>query len=289
MPTYFLVGGPTAGGKSDYALSLAKKIDGEIINADSVQVYNALKILTAQPNDFEGIPHHLYGRLPPYDSLNAASWSNMAVALIKDCWSRHKVPIIVGGTGLYLQILTSGLSPIPQVFPEIRQEVLAIQKSLSKEDFYAFLKKQDPLAASRLHPHDSQRLSRALEVMLQTKVSIVTWQKKSLPLLSEPYEYHVILPKMEELEEKIHKRFIQMLDLGVVQEVENFLNLYELSALSPTLQKTVGLREIELYLKGDYSKQEMISQVILKTRQYAKRQITWFKKILEQKTTCQEK
>jgi tRNA dimethylallyltransferase len=279
FPYYILVGGPTASGKSEYALELCKKHQGEVINADSVQVYNCLKILTAQPQDYQGIAHHLYGEVSPYDSLNAALWCQMAVKKIQDCWMRKKVPIVVGGTGLYLQALTKGLSPIPVVPADIRKDVLKKQQSLSKEDFYDLLKSKDPKAALRLHPNDSQRLSRALEVMLSTNKSIVEWQEISTPFLREPFDYHVISLEKDLLHSRIHARVLKMLDLGVIEEVEAFISAVDVNKISATLRKTVGLEEIIEYLKGGLSKEALIELIALKTRQYAKRQQTWFQKV----------
>ncbi len=272
---FLILAGPTASGKSHLALELAKAWDGEIINADSMQVYKDLSILTARPQSCEQIvPHHLYGVLEAYENGSAAWWVEQTCSIIKDCIARGRFPIVVGGTGFYLLALTKGLSSIPDVNPSIREQVRK-QSIEHTNDFSEFVYNLDPLTRS-IRPTDTQRLSRALEVFLQTGISLITWQQvEPTPAHSYRYEYVVIESERIHLYDAINKRFQLMIENGAFEEVKKLVQL-DLSPTCPVM-KAIGVPEIIAYLEGNLTLQETIEQAQKNTRRYAKRQTTWFK------------
>jgi tRNA dimethylallyltransferase len=270
----YIIGGPTASGKSDYALDLANRIDGEIVNGDSMQVYSHLHVLTARPTETQDVPHHLYGVLTGNQIGSLGWWYDEACKVIQEIQARGKIPIVVGGTGLYLRALTQGLSPMPSIRDDIRQEARHLAHTLSEEDFYKLVIKEDPNILGMLHQNDTQRLTRALEVIRTTNQSITELQGQSQKLLDLSYEYIVLLPPREELYERINKRFIHMIEHGAIKEVEN-LRASNIDPESPIL-KAVGVPELISYLEGSLSLEEAINLGQQSTRRYAKRQITWF-------------
>jgi tRNA dimethylallyltransferase len=273
-PNITIIGGPTASGKSDYALDLAKKFDGEIINGDSMQLYNHLHILTARPTDTQNIPHHLYGVLSGNQISSLGWWYEEACKVIQDVLNRGKVPIVVGGTGLYLRALTQGISPVTSIPDTIRQECRYLAQTLSEEDFYALVNKEDPKIIGVLHQNDTQRLTRALEVIRATKQSLVETQGNAAKILDLNYQYKVLLPPREVLYQRINDRFVWMIEHGAVKEVEDLL-AQQIDPDSPIL-KAVGVPEITRYLQGQITLDEAIALGQQVTRRYAKRQITWF-------------
>ncbi|MGV8948625.1 MAG: tRNA (adenosine(37)-N6)-dimethylallyltransferase MiaA [Candidatus Paracaedibacter sp.] len=270
----YIIGGPTASGKSDYALNLAKQVDGEIINGDSMQLYSHLHILTARPTELYGIPHHLYGVLEGNQISSLGWWYEAACKVIQEVRSRGKVPIVVGGTGLYLRALTRGLSAVPDIPEPIRQETRHLAQTLSEEDFFALVALEDPKIKDVLHPHDTQRLTRALEVVRATHTSIQDCQGQPQKILEFEYQYFVLLPPRDVLYQRINDRFIWMVENGALREVEDLL-AQNINLESPIL-KAVGVPELTEYLKGDMSLEQAISQGQQSTRRYAKRQTTWF-------------
>ena len=276
---FLILAGPTASGKSGLAIELAEKLNGEIINADSMQVYKNLSILTARPLESE-IPHHLYGVLEAYESSSAAWWVNETCSLIKNCISRSKFPIVVGGTGLYLQALTQGLSPVPQIEPDIRQKVRDLNHEL-KEKFGEYVYGIDPLLRNYIRPSDPQRLCRALEVFLQTGHSITFWHGKLSPLHSYTYKYIVIETDRNQLYEQINIRFQLMIENGALEEVQNLRKLNILPN-SPVL-KAIGVPELSAYLDGDLTLEEAMQKAQTNSRHYAKRQMTWFRRQVSKK------
>jgi tRNA dimethylallyltransferase len=273
-PDVYIIGGPTASGKSDYALNLAKEIDGEIINGDSMQVYGHLHILTARPSDLHGIPHHLYGVLKGNEISSLGWWYEEACKAIQDIRKRGKVPVVVGGTGLYLRALTHGISPVPDIPDTIRQETRHLAESLSEEDFYALVVREDPKVEDVLHQNDTQRLTRALEVMRATHQSIQDCQGNDQKLLDISYQYTILMPARDILYQRINERFTWMVENGALQEVENLLR-QNIDSASPVL-KAVGVPELTDYLQGRTTLDEALSLGQQSTRRYAKRQITWF-------------
>jgi len=286
MAQVIILTGPTASGKSGLALQLAEALNGAILNADSMQVYRDLPILSAQPTsqDFSKAPHHLYSFLEPTDPYDASTWTEVTSTIITSLIQEKKVPIVVGGSGFYLKALLEGFSPIPSI-PALFRENL--RKEFLNKDPYGTLKEIDPSMATLLNPNDSQRILRALEVKLHTGMSLRDWQ--SLPCikkLSYPHKVIVLNPSKEDLERRVKARVLQMMELGVIKEVQNLvnLNLQETSMIF----KTLGYQQIKDFLLGKFSLNEMIQQVHIKTRQYAKRQRTWIRHQLTPDILLQE-
>lgn len=273
-PTPIIITGPTASGKSQAAIELALKVGGEIINADSMQLYDHLPILTACPSaeDHAIVPHHLYGILRDDQISSAGWWVQIVEKIISQIQGRGAIPIIVGGTGMYLQALTEGLSPIPDIPQNIRET--ARQKS-QEEDFFTHVCSLDPQVSKNLKAGDLQRLTRALEVILFTGKSLFEWQKESRIPSPYVYEKYVILPDRKELYDRINNRFNQMIERGAIDEVEALMNRPVLPA-SPIL-RAVGVEEITYYLQGHFSKDQMIKLGQQSSRHYAKRQLTWLR------------
>ncbi len=280
----FIIGGPTASGKSAYALDLAKRVDGEIINGDSMQLYRHLHILTARPTEMHGIPHHLYGILEGNQISSLGWWYAAACKVIQDVQSRGKTPIVVGGTGLYLRALTRGLSPVPEIPESIRQEARHLAQTLSEEDFFDLVTREDPKVKEVLHPNDTQRLTRALEVVRATHTSIQDCQGQPKKILDLEYQYFVLLPPRDVLYQRINDRFIWMVENGALKEVEDLLSK-NIDPDSPIL-KAVGVPELADYLKGHLPLDQAIALGQQSTRRYAKRQTTWFtRQVPEAKVT----
>ena len=268
-----ILAGPTASGMSALALRLAEQLDGVIINADSMQVYRGLEILTAQPTAAEQatIPHRLYGDRDPGQPSSAVDWCHAARAAITAAHTEGRRAIVVGGTGLYLKTLLEGLPPIPAIPPDVR----AATAALPTAELYAALSRHDPEGAARLKPTDRQRLQRALEVWQATGQPLVHWQAGPPDPL--PFLVHrvVLLPERQVLYDRINARFLQMLDAGAHAEVAA---LFE-QRLDPALpaMKAVGVPELAACLRGELSLADAISRAQQHSRHYAKRQYTWFR------------
>ena len=272
--TPIIITGPTASGKSQAALELALEIGGEIINADSMQLYEHLPVLTACPSlkDYETVPHHLYRILGDHKISTAGWWVETVETIIPQIQERGAVPIIVGGTGMYLQALTEGLSPILDIPKNIREA--ARQKS-QEEDFFTYVCSQDSQVAQRLEAGDIQRLTRALEVILSTGKSLFDWHKE--PRIPSPFTFkkYVLMPDRQELYDRINKRFIQMIEKGAIEEVKVLIKRSVLPDSS--ILRAVGVKEIKGYLQGILSKDQMIESGQQSSRHYAKRQLTWLR------------
>lgn len=279
-----LITGPTASGKSALALSLARQHDGVVINADSMQVYDVLRVLTARPSDDEmaGIPHHLYGHVDPRRSYSTGEWLRETSALLADLKDQGRMPVIVGGTGLYFKALTGGLSDMPEIPAEIREHWRSRLVTDGAGALHAVLVERDPEVADRLAVEDGQRVVRALEVLEATGQSITTFQDKAGPVVIDPLRARkiVVLPDRSVLHDRINKRFEMMLDQGAIEEVEALLSL-ELSPDMPAM-KAIGVSQIAAMLQGSLSKAEVIALSSAATRQYAKRQMTWFRNQMDQ-------
>lgn len=282
--TIHIVAGPTAGGKSAYALDLARKAgQAVIINADSLQIYNGLSLLTAQPSaeDKAAVPHRLYGHLNPNDASSAGNWRDLAMAEIEAVFEEGRVPIICGGTGLYIKALMEGLSPIPDIPDNVRAEVEALYARLGVPDFYDELERRDPVMAARFHPGHKARLMRAMEVLIATGKSLAEWQEA--PLEGPPdewaFEIHKIMPERDVLYERCNARFEIMLAQGALAQVEDFTARMASGDVKPgvPLSKALGYKELAAYLAGDISRDEAIARAQGETRRYAKRQATWFR------------
>lgn len=272
MNKILVVYGPTASGKTDYAICLAKAYNGIVINGDSIQQFSDLPLLTARPLEHEqqGISHHLYGYLSAYDQPNAMDWRTRAVDIIQKAWVDKQMPIVVGGTGLYLLSLLKGLSPIPEVPLPIKDFILNKQK---EPDFYKWAINQDPCLETLYHPNDVKRIGRAMCVFLATGKSITYFYQ--LPMI-DPYEAYTqkiyLSPPRALLCQRIEARFNNMITSGAIDEVKAIQHIPHHAPIFNTL----GAKEIDAYLKGAITYEQMHEQSIQKTRQYAKRQYTFF-------------
>ena len=271
-----LIYGPTASGKSKFAIKLAKKIDGEIINADSMQVYKELKILSARPftKEYDKIKHHYFGFKNAKKKFSTGEWLKLVNKKIIELKSKKKVPILVGGTGLYFKALTEGLVKIPNIPIKFRAKVRSLHKKLGSKDFFSRLIKLDPMVINQIRSTDTQRLMRAYEIKLFTKKSMYEWFKntKSDYEQRDFYKIYIDYPK-DKLIRKINVRVNEMIEKGAIKEVKKFMDLKVPKNM--TASKAIGINEIKDYLNKKVQISEVIEKISIKTRQYAKRQITW--------------
>ena len=271
-----LISGPTASGKSNFSIKLAKKINGEIINADSMQVYKELKILSARPNlkDYQNIKHHLYGFHSVKNNFSTGDWLKNAIKKIKEVRRRKKIPIFVGGTGLYFKALTEGLVSIPNIPIKYRNNIRDLQKKLEQKKFYQKLIKLDPNSKEKINSTDTQRSIRAYEVKQYTKKSLHDWFKNTKSYFEKEdfYKIYMDYPR-EELIQRIGKRTEQMIKIGAINEVKRFVKLKVRKDKS--VNKAIGIYEIKEYLEKRNDMSEVVEKISIKTRQYAKRQSTW--------------
>ena len=271
-----LIYGPTASGKSIFSVRLARKINGEIINADSMQVYKELEILSARPlkKDYKKIKHHLYGFISVKKNFSSGDWLKLVKKKILEINKRKKIPILVGGTGLYFKALTQGLVNIPNIPLKFRNKIRSLNKNIGSRNFYTKLLKLDPLVKNRINIHDTHRAIRAYEVKLYTKKSIYEWFKMTKSEFEENdfYKIHIDFPR-DRLIKRISERTIKMFKKGVIKEVEKFLKL-KVPNNKPA-NKAIGISEISDYLNENLQKPQVIEKISIKTRQYAKRQATW--------------
>ncbi len=275
-----IISGPTATGKTATALSVAKTFGAEIINADSMQVYRYLDIGTAKPTreEQQKVPHHLLDVVDPDDPYHAGRFQADADILISDLTSRQKLPLIVGGTGLYIRSLLYGLCDLPEIQPEIRRQVQNELKKDGVESLYQHLKKVDPLVAARLASRDQSRITRALEVYLSTGRSISYFQEQhrfSQPKYSFLYLY--LACARTNLRQRIADRVQQMMNHGFLAEIRGLLD----KGYSPELKslQSIGYRQLILHLQGVLSLDEALRLIVRDTRRYAKRQDTWFSRV----------
>ena len=272
----FLIYGPTASGKSEFAIKLAKKIKGEIINADSMQVYKELKILSARPfvKDYQKIKHHLYGFQSVKKTFSSGVWLKLINKKIVDIKKRKKIPIIVGGTGLYFKALTQGLVNIPKIPNEFREKVRSLHKTLGSKKFYLKLKEIDPLVKNYIDYSDTQRTIRAYEIKVFTQKSMYEWIKdtKSNYDQNDFYKIYIDFPR-NKLLKKINLRVVQMIKKGAIQEVKKFIKLKV--PKNKSANKAIGIKEIKDFINNQIQLDEVIERISIKTRQYAKRQSTW--------------
>jgi tRNA dimethylallyltransferase len=271
-----LISGPTASGKSNFAVKIAKKIKGEIINADSMQVYKKLKILTARPNlkDKKGIKHHLYGLIDLDKKFSTGDWLKKVIKKIKEIKKRKKIPILVGGTGLYFQSLINGLVEIPEIPIKFRNKIRAIHKKKGQKKFYKKLLQIDPKVKLKFDPNDSQRSIRAFEIKSFTNVSMYDWLDKTTSVFKEnEFLKLYINVERQELIKRINERVLLMVKKGAIREVQKFISLK--IKKDQTVNKVIGIDELTQYLKNKINLEQAIELISIKTRQYAKRQATW--------------
>ena len=274
-----LIAGPTASGKSALALELALSVGGIVINADSMQVYRDLRIITARPTDGEEarVPHRLYGHVDAAVNFSAGAWVADATRILEEALAEGRLPIFVGGTGLYFKALTAGLSAVPPIPAEIREGVRARLEHNGVEALHAELARRDPRAAERLNLRDRTRIARALEVVEATGRSLLDWHHEGQPPLLPKASFRAVFlaPERDELYARIDARFDAKLDAGALNEVER-LAARNLDPLLPAM-KAHGVPALIRHLRGELSLGEAATIGRADTRHYAKRQFTWFR------------
>ncbi len=271
-----LISGPTASGKSNFAIKIAKKINGEIVNADSMQVYKELRILTARPKktEYQNIKHHLYGFQSVKKSFSTGDWLKLVTKKIIAIKKRKKIPVIVGGTGLYFKALTNGLVKIPSIPIKFRNKIRSLQKKLGQKKFYKKLIKLDSLVEKKIKSTDIQRSIRAYEVKDYTKKSLVDWYVNTKSNFSDNdfIKIYIDFPRTILLD-NILIRTEKMIKSGAISEVKKFLNLKIKKDKTPN--KVIGIAEIRDFIRKKTTLNEVKEKITIKTRQYAKRQSTW--------------
>ena len=274
-----LIAGPTAGGKSALALALAEAAGGMIVNADSMQVYRDLRVLTARPaREEEAVaPHRLYGHIDAAVNFSAGAWVADAAKVLAEARAQNRLPIFTGGSGLYFKALTQGLSAVPPIPPEVREDVRARLQRDGVEALHAQLKQRDPASAERLKPRDRIRIARALEVVEATGRSLTDWHRDGLPPLLPPEAFIAVFlePERDELYARIDARFDAMLKAGALEEVAT-LAARRLDPLLPAM-KAHGVPALIRHLEGEITLEEAAVIGRADTRHYAKRQFTWFR------------
>lgn len=278
-PAAILIAGPTASGKSALALRLAEKLGGTIVNTDSMQVYRDLRIITARPSPAEEarVPHRLYGHVDAAENYSVGRWCRDVAEALAETVAQGRVPILVGGTGLYFKALTRGLAAVPPVPAEIRAQVRGRLQSEGVAPLYDELAKRDPVTAQRLMPNDRSRISRALEVVLATGRSLSDWHRDGQPALIDPERAAKVFITCErrQLVARIETRFAAMLKAGALEEV-GVLAARRLDPMLPAM-KAHGVPWLIRHLSGEISLDEAAAGAVMDTRRYAKRQVTWFR------------
>jgi tRNA dimethylallyltransferase len=278
LPPVALIAGPTASGKSALALKLAELAGGVVINTDASQLYRDLRILTARPSAEEETraPHRLFGMIDGAKPCSAAEWAALARHEISAAHDQGKLPILVGGTGLYIRTLIEGIAPVPSIMPAVRDEVRALPVTES----HKALQVADPESAARLRPTDTQRIARALEVIRSTGIPIGEWQRRTEGGIGASVRIvpAVLLPPRDWLYARADSRFTTMIEQGAIGEVEALMA----RGLDPALpvMRAIGVREIAAWQRGEIDRDAMMIAAATATRQYAKRQYTWFSRQL---------
>lgn len=290
-PSVIVIGGSTASGKTAMAIHLAEvlragKCRAEIINADSIQMYRDLRILTAYPSEqeFEKVPHNLFGVLGPHESSSVASWLKMAKNELKRLKYEEKIAIFCGGTGFYIKALLEGVTDVPDIPKEVREEVRNLFERIGRDAFFEKLSELDFEASHQLHKNDTQRILRAYEVVKFTGKPLNEWWRKrvfgSVELVDSPIKTIILLPEKEAVRERAASRIVKMLDSGAIEEVKAF-NAQNPGYEGP-LNEVIGYREICDFLRIESLKyEELIEKIRIRTNQYIKRQFTWFRNQLK--------
>ena len=289
--TIYFITGPTASGKSKFAIDLSKKIKGEIVNADSMQIYKELKIITARPSQLDNkkIKHHLYGYVDGSNRYNVEKWCQDASKVIESLNKKNINPIFVGGTGLYIDTLINGIASIPSVPESIRNDSKNLLEKVGKEEFYKIVKKIDEDSIKLIFPNDIQRLRRIWEVFNYSNKKFSEWKKNKNKkfITSLDYKIFLFLPDRKKNYERVNKRVLTMIKSGAIEEIENLLKFNYNKDLP--IMRAHGVPEISAYLKNKITLEDCIKKIQLVTRHYVKRQNTWwnssnlqiFKKITE--------
>ena len=274
-----IIAGPTASGKSCLAIDAARAFNGVVINCDALQIYKDIPIIAATPSPEEKAlaEHRLFEIYDAGKRGNVVEWLDLCVAEIRSLWNEQKLPIVVGGTGMYIDALINGVTPIPEVPTQIRQHVA----TLSLPELYAFLQQNDAVMAQRLHPNDKTRLTRAVEIILFTKRKLSEWYQVPLIKKLPEAEFKVIkiVPSIEVIEQRCRERLDKMVKLGVLEEIAALLKR-QIDETLPAM-KALGVPELSLVVKGQMPLNEALELAKLHTRQYAKRQRTWLKNKLQ--------
>jgi tRNA dimethylallyltransferase len=274
-----ILSGPTASGKSALALVIARACNAVIINCDSKQLYAEIPIITAQPTAAEKaeVPHDLYGVISVAEDCSVGRWVEMAKIVIDKVHAAGKLPLLVGGTGMYVKALTEGIPEMPDIDEEIRRNARSCMLEMGSEAMYETLEKEDPVMAARLEKNDSQRITRAYEVLKQTGKSLDWWQKQPAKTVYPPENFlkFFLSPPREVVYANCNTRFEKMMEAGVMQEIAAL----DAMGLSPELpsMKAHGVPELLAYLHGEMSLEDAIDQAQKNTRHYIKRQFTWFR------------
>ncbi len=289
MNKLLVIAGPTASGKSALASALAEEFGGVVINADSMQIYRGVPILTAQPTEAEQarLPHRLYGAFAPDQLCSAGIWRALAAEACQTAWGMGKLPVVVGGTGLYLRTLIDGISPVPDIPDEVRDASRALFAELGNARFYEKLSERDPAMAKKLDPGNSQRLVRAWEVIEATGRSLAEWQADPREGGLDAESMTLLLaPPRDALYANCDRRLTLMLEAGALEEVAALLTL----KLDPALpvMKALGVAEFSAHLRGELPLDQSLALAQQSTRRYAKRQLTWFRHQLIPQMTIDE-
>jgi len=278
MNPVVFIAGPTASGKSAWAIDLAKRLNGEIVNADAMQVYEDLQILSARPtsSDMQGIPHHLFGHISGHIRYSTGQWLREVQPIILDCLARDVMPILTGGTGLYFKALLQGLAEIPAISDDTFEAIKSTLESKGIQFLREEAQRIDPVATGRVLGNDPQRLSRILCVYKETGRTLTEWQSRTRPIIPKRFcECAVLMPDRDVLYERINGRFANMVKYGGLTEAEAvFAKGYDLSL---PMMKAIGLQQLEGYYKGTRSLSDCIEHASRDTRRFAKRQFTWFR------------
>lgn len=276
MEKVIIISGPTASGKSHLAHSIYESSNNFcVVNADSMQIYKELPILTAQPEYDKYPDYKLYGVLSYDQVCSVAYWLDQVKAVLRECWDNNKIPIIVGGTGLYIKSLIHGLSNLPDISPEVRAEVATKFSQLGANDFHRLLAIYDQKSADRIHINDSYRMIRAMEIFTQTGRTMDCFYANEKDHVEFDLLHITLIPERKELHKVCNERFSVMIDAGALEEVK-MLKALENSSVS-LLSKALGYKDLCSYLEGDITLENAMELAQAQTRQYAKRQITWFK------------
>lgn len=275
-PRVALIAGPTASGKSALAIELAERAGGTVINADSAQVYAQLRVLSARPSaeDEARVPHRLFGHVAGTEDYSAARWAEEAKAEIAAAHAQGSLPVLAGGTGMYVRTLLDGIAPVPKIDPAVRAEV----RALPVADAYRLLCDADPVAAARLKPADTTRIARALEVVRSTGRPLAAWQAERVGGIAAAIDLCplILLPDRAWLAERCDRRLVAMFAQGAIEEVRALLAHDGIPANAP-VRRAIGVAEIAAFLEGSLSREEALERAQAATRQYAKRQYTWLR------------